>query len=300
MNKSTIPTLLLIAGGLTVPSIAIGEQSGLNIPDNDSVFVDGQSFQVIPGKAKGDTAAQIKSLSARGLGPAAIIFRSGDKLYIADAQSEMAGAQSQMQQNQKQMANVQGPMANPQSQMPGANAQASVPAANYAYDPRANSPALSGGGSAGYNNQVATDYAYDPRANNPRLVGGGSPGYNNQVATDYAYDPRANNPRLIGGGSTGYNNQVATDYAYDPKGYYRPNLIGGGSAGYNNQVATEYAYDPQSYPVRNPNPWANNYAYDPRVTAQPALIYDPDYVDYRLKKAFADNWTPMGAGTSAQ
>jgi hypothetical protein len=273
MNKSTIPTILLIAGGLTVPSIAIGEQSGLNIPDNDSVFVDGQSFQVIPGKAKGDTAAQIKSLSARGLGPAAIIFRSGDKLYIADAQSEMAGAQSQMQQNQKQMANVQGPMANPQSQMPGANAQASVPAANYAYDPRANSPALSGGGSAGYNNQVATDYSYDPRANNPRL---------------------------IGGGSTGYNNQVATDYAYDPKGYYRPNLIGGGSAGYNNQVATEYAYDPQSYPVRNPNPWANNYAYDPRVTAQPALIYDPDYVDYRLKKAFADNWTPMGAGTSAQ
>jgi hypothetical protein len=281
MNKSMIPTVLLIAGGLMAPSIAIAEESGLNIPDNDSVFVDGKSFQVIPGKAKGDAAAQIKSLSARDLGPAAIIFRSGGRLYIADGQSEMANALSRMANGSGPTANVQNPMANGPGPMQMANPQS----------PMASAPSQAAGAQA-MAAVPGRNYAYDPRAYNPALLGGGSVGYNYDVAHDYAYDPRAYNPRLLGGGSTGYNNQVATDYAYDPKGYYRPSLVGGGSTGYNNQVATDYAYDPQQgYPIRNPNPWANDYAYDPRLTAQPALIYDPDYVDYRLKKAFADNWT---------
>jgi hypothetical protein len=208
MNRSAIVTILLTTGGLMglAPSIANGEmQNGLNIADNDSVYIDGKSFQVIPGEPKGDAAGQIKSLAARDLGPAAIIFRSGDKLYIADAQSMMAR-----------------------------------------------------------NQPAATDYAYDPRAVRPTLSGGGSAGYNQNVATDYAYDPRA----------------------------VRPTLSGGGSAGYNQNVATDYAYDPRAYPIRNPNPWAHDYAYDPSHAAQPSIIYDSDYVEYRLKKAFEDNWTP--------
>ena len=224
MNKSAIATILLIGGGLTslAPSIATGEtqsatgqaQGALNIGDNDSIYVDGKSFQVMSGKGKGDAAVQIKSLSARDLGPAAIIFRSGNKLYIADAQSEMAGAQ----------------------------AQAAVPGRNYAYDPQAVRPSLSGGGSAGYNQNAATNYAYDPQTVRPSLSGGGSAGYNQNTATNYAYDPQ------------------------------------------------------QGWPIRNPNPWANNYAYDPaRVAAgQPSIIYDTDYVEYRLKKAFEENWTPAG------
>src|ERR1700758_1821877 len=98
MNKSATATILLVTGGLVVlaPSIATGDtQNGLNIGDNDSVYVDGKSFQLVPRKAKGDAAVQIKSLAARDLGPAAIIIRSGNKLYIADAQSQMAIAQSQ-------------------------------------------------------------------------------------------------------------------------------------------------------------------------------------------------------------
>jgi hypothetical protein len=191
MNKSTIATILLTATALVglAPSIATGDtQNGLSIADNDGVYIDAKSFQVVPGKAKGNAADQIKSLDACDLGPAAIIFRSGNRLYIADEQSEMAGAQAQVATGER----------------------------NYAYDPRASKPILQGGGSAGYNNQAATDYAYDPRAGSP---------------------------------------------------------------------------------IRNPNPWANDYAYDPsRVTAaaQPSLIYDPDYVEYRLKKAFDDNWTPVG------
>jgi hypothetical protein len=278
MNKSAIAAILLIGGGLTglAPAIATGEtqnstgqaQSAQNIGDNDSAYVDGKSFQVIPGKAKGDAAAQIKNLGARDLGPAAIIFRSGNKLYIADAQSEMAGAQ----------------------------ALAAVPGRNYAYDPQAVRPSLSGGGSAGYNQNAATNYAYDPQAVRPSLSGGGSAGYNQNTATNYAYDPQAVRPSLSGGGSAGYNQNAATNYAYDPQAV-RPSLSGGGSAGYNQNAATNYAYDPQQgYPIRNPNPWANNYAYDPaRVAAgQPSIIYDSDYVEYRLKKAFEENWTPAG------
>ena len=275
MNKSTVATSVLMVGGLLglASSSAIGDtQGGLNIANNDSVYVDGKSFQVIPGKAKGNAAAQIKNLAARDLGPAAIIIRSGDRLYIADAQGQMAHPPAQV---------------------------AASP--SYAYDPRGYSPRMLGGGSSGYNTNVATDYAYDPKGYyRPALVGGGSSGYNDTVATDYAYDPRGYNPALIGGGSTGYNHQVATDYAYDPRSY-NPSLAGGGSAGYNTHVVTDYAYDPRAgYPIRDPNPWAHDYAYDPRAAAQPSLIYDPDYVEYRLKKAFADNWTPIGPTASTK
>jgi hypothetical protein len=176
-SRLMIVTTLFVAGGLMGLSgtFAVGEeQSGLNIGDNDGVYVDGKTFQVIPGKAKGDAAVQIKGLAARELGAGAIIFRKGDRLYIADAQG-----------------------------------QGGVPALNS--DPRSINPALTGGGSSGYNAQVLT-YAYDPRCvilkdspYDPRCV----------VAKDYVYDPRALSPALTGGGSLGYNQQTVT-YAYDP------------------------------------------------------------------------------------
>jgi hypothetical protein len=60
-------------------------QSALSIGDNDSVLIDGTSFKVLPGKAKGDASTLIRTMGAQALGPGAVIFRSGDKLYIADA-----------------------------------------------------------------------------------------------------------------------------------------------------------------------------------------------------------------------
>src|SRR5215813_573272 len=55
------------------------------IADNDSIYIDGKTFAITPGRAKGDTSAQIEALGARDLGPGAIIFRSGEKLYIVAA-----------------------------------------------------------------------------------------------------------------------------------------------------------------------------------------------------------------------
>src|SRR5579862_2978676 len=81
-------SLMVVAAvvGLTssISTSAIA-RSTLGIADNDSVYVDGNAFKVVPGKAKGSAAALIRQLDAHDLGPGAIIFRSGGRLYIADA-----------------------------------------------------------------------------------------------------------------------------------------------------------------------------------------------------------------------
>ena len=64
-----------------------------NIANGASIFIDGKTFEITPGKARGDVSAQIKSLGARELGPGVIVFRSGDKLYIVGGSGPAAGQQ---------------------------------------------------------------------------------------------------------------------------------------------------------------------------------------------------------------
>jgi hypothetical protein len=214
MSKYTTSVIMSAVVSVATFATAHAQQTALTIPDNDSVYVDAKSFQMVPGKGKGDAGAQIKDLGARELGPGAIIIRSGNKLYIAEGQT-LRGVVTA-----------------------------------YAYDPRQYNPSLTGGGSPGYNQQ----FAYDPRQYNPSITGGGSIGYNQQ----FAYDPRQYNPNLTGAGSPGYN-QMLMQFAYDPR-QYNPNLTGGGSPGYNHMLMQ--------------------------------FVSDPDYVQYKLKKAFEDNWIP--------
>jgi hypothetical protein len=236
MSKYTTSVIMSAAISVATFATAHAQQTVLAIPDNDSVYIDAKSFQVIPGKGKGDVGAQIKDLAARELGPGAIIIRSGNKLYIAEGQTLRGVATA------------------------------------YAYDPRQYNPSLTGGGSIGYNAQ----FAYDPRQYNPALTGGGSIGYNAQ----FAYDPRQYNPALTGGGSIGYNAQ----FAYDPR-QYNPALTGGGSIGYNQQ----FANDPRA-PQYNPSlTGGGSPGYNAMVMQ---FAYDPDYVQYKLKKAFEENWIP--------
>jgi hypothetical protein len=231
MSKHTTSVIMSAAVSAVTFATAHAQQTVLTIPDNDSVYIDAKSFQVIPGKGKGDAGVQIKDLAARELGPGAIIIRSGNKLYIAEGQT-LRGVVTA-----------------------------------YAYDPRQYNPSLTGGGSIGYNQQ----FAYDPRQYNPALTGGGSIGYNQQFAYDprqynpnltggthcglfscsgiglgyinqqFAYDPRQYDPRLTGGGSPGYNSMLM-QFAYDPR-QYNPSLTGGGSPGYN-AMLMQFAYDP--------------------------------------------------------
>jgi hypothetical protein len=239
MSKHATSVIMSAAVSVATFATAHAQQTALTIPDNDSVYVDAKSFQVIPGKGKGDAGPQLRDLAARELGPGAIIIRSGNKLYIAEGQT-LRGVVTA-----------------------------------YANDPRLYNPALTGGGSVGYNAQ----FANDPRQYNPALTGGGSIGYNAQ----FAYDPRQYNPALTGGGSVGYNQQFIND-PRQPQ--YDPRLTGGGSAGYN-AMLMQFLNDPRQ-PQYNPSLTGGGSAGYNAMLMQ--FAYDPDYVQYKLKKAFEDNW----------
>jgi hypothetical protein len=74
-----------LTAGLVPFEAAWAQVAPSTIADQDSIFIDGQSFKITPGTAKPDAAGRIKSLVARELGPGAIVYRSGDKLYIMGA-----------------------------------------------------------------------------------------------------------------------------------------------------------------------------------------------------------------------
>src|SRR5215468_4102046 len=54
------------------------------LASNEGIYVDMKDFKIAKGVAKGDTSAQITKLGARKVADGAIIFRSGDDLYIVD------------------------------------------------------------------------------------------------------------------------------------------------------------------------------------------------------------------------
>ena len=97
---SSVGVIVCIA---SIVSNLAGAQSPILPPaviaDNDSIYIDGKTFAITPGRAKGDTSAQIEALGARDLGPGAIIFRSGEKLYIVAAPVVVPGARNQAGQN---------------------------------------------------------------------------------------------------------------------------------------------------------------------------------------------------------
>src|SRR5262249_48205599 len=144
MSKYTTSVIMSAVVSAVTFATAQAQQTVLAIPDNDSVYIDAKSFEIVPGKGKGDAGAQIKDLGARELGPGAIITRPANKLYTPEAQPPRGVVTA------------------------------------YAYAPRQYNPSLTGGGSIGYNQQ----FAYDPRQYNPGLTGGGSIGYNQQFAND--------------------------------------------------------------------------------------------------------------------
>ena len=173
ITSVSMPTAVSLLSSVSMFATAHAQQTAVAIPDNDSVYIDAKSFQVVPGKGKGDAGAQIKDLAARELGPGAIIIRSGNKLYIAEGQT-LRGV-------------VTGYAYDPRQYNPSLTGGGSVGYnAQFPNDARQYNPAITGGGSIGYNAQ----FANDPRSPqyNPNLTGGGSAGYN-AMLMQFAYDP---------------------------------------------------------------------------------------------------------------
>ena len=54
------------------------------LSSNEGIYVDVNEFKIAKGSAKGDPATQIAKSGAREVSDGAIIFRSGNKLYIVD------------------------------------------------------------------------------------------------------------------------------------------------------------------------------------------------------------------------
>src|SRR5262245_37153708 len=80
-GKSISAVGVIVAIASIVSNLAVAQSQTLPpaaIADNDNIYIDGKTFAITPGRAKGDISAQIEALGARDLGPGAIIFRSGE------------------------------------------------------------------------------------------------------------------------------------------------------------------------------------------------------------------------------
>jgi hypothetical protein len=76
----------LAAVGFALSSSAQDKPPALgDLRTNEGIFVDPASFAIMKGVAKTDPNAQIVKLGAKEVSNGAIIFRVGDKLYLADA-----------------------------------------------------------------------------------------------------------------------------------------------------------------------------------------------------------------------
>ena len=87
-SHSRLLVLGLAATALTAGKFALAQQPTGDVigelANNEGIFVDGKTFKIARGKAKGDPAAQIAKLGAKEVGPGAIVFRYNDKLYMVE------------------------------------------------------------------------------------------------------------------------------------------------------------------------------------------------------------------------
>ena len=78
-----------LLAGLGTPALAQQAQDVIGkLGNNEGVFVDGKTFDIARGAGKGDAAAMIAKLGAKEVGPGAIIFRAGDKLYMVEGRPD--------------------------------------------------------------------------------------------------------------------------------------------------------------------------------------------------------------------
>src|SRR6516162_10233751 len=87
---AAVAAISLVAGA---SKLAFAQQSSDvvgELANNQGIFVDGKTFKIVRGTAKGDPSAEIAKFGAKEAGPGAIIFRYGDKLYTAEATPEMS------------------------------------------------------------------------------------------------------------------------------------------------------------------------------------------------------------------
>ncbi len=91
-SATLIALVMALTSSVSTVALAQSQDASRTLGNNDSLLIDGRTFNITPGTAKGDVSAQITKLGAREIGAGAIVFRSGDKLYIADSMPISPGA----------------------------------------------------------------------------------------------------------------------------------------------------------------------------------------------------------------
>ena len=90
MSVSKAPWLAIGIASIAL-AVAASRLAGAAAPtvpdlgDKEGIFVNKKTFQIVRRMSTGDPEAQVVKLGARPVTEGAIIFRSGDKLYIVDA-----------------------------------------------------------------------------------------------------------------------------------------------------------------------------------------------------------------------
>ena len=97
MSKSKLLTMAAVFAAASVfvgsSELAVAQQSTDvigELGDNQGIFVDGKTFKIVRGTAKGDPTAAVAKIGAKEIAPGVILFRHGDKLYGAESTPELS------------------------------------------------------------------------------------------------------------------------------------------------------------------------------------------------------------------
>ena len=83
--RANVVAAALVMLAAAVPGAGAQAQDAVAIAEGDGIFIDGRTFEIVRRAGRGEAGDLVKALGARELGPGAIFFRAGDRLYVADA-----------------------------------------------------------------------------------------------------------------------------------------------------------------------------------------------------------------------
>jgi hypothetical protein len=260
--KSAAVGGVVVAMAAAVSTVALAQGAVRTLSDNEGLFIDGKTLTVTAGRSKDDVASQLGNLSVRALGPGAIVFRSGDRLYMVDGVA-VGAAQA-----------IYDPWINRQRSYGGFYDSAAESRRQQSYG-GLNDPALdrqrSYGGfydsAAEWRRQQSYGGLNDPALDRQRSYGG-------------FYDSAAESRRQQ---SYGGLNDPALDRQRSYGGFYDS------AAESRRQQSYGGLYDPALDRQRSYGGFYDSAAESRRQQSYGGLN-DPDYANYRLKKVFSAIW----------
>jgi hypothetical protein len=315
---------------LGVPSWA-AEQPGLGIANNDSIYIDGGSFKIVPGKGKGDASALIKKLDAHAVGAGMVIFRSGDKLYMADAPSPVIQTGSVTDRyGSDRDTSVSAAQAERdwqeflrQNRRYGSDRDTSVSAAQaerewqeYLRQNRRYGSDRDTSVSAAQAERDWREWQEFTRQN-PRYGSGrddyASARYGSDRDTsvsaaqaerewqEYLRQNRRYGSDREVGPTTAQGERERQDWPQDRRRYYGSDREAGPTTAQGERERQDWPQDRRRYygsdreagptTAQGEREWQEYLRQNRRYGSDRIVIDDPEYADYKLKKIFADNWT---------